>query len=617
MARYGTIRQTEPDDRASPPARVGAGRTGGPVLVVLGALLAGVTVGGGARGEEEELFEDMIVRQKMGEVDNIKIVEDSWKQVVGQREEIRLPVPSSDVLEVQYADASREFSLGLRRVKQHYYTKAIEESFEPTLKKLDKFRKVAGQPWPKQYCLYYLGAAHLRRGEKKKGDAAKARGYFQRLVKEVPDSRFIFEAYMGVGDSYQLDRKYREAAGAFKVAQKRFEKLAGTPKIPFALSRAVRKRSLMAYLRQAQMLDMAKDYDSAVSLFRRVASRSRDYPEIRVLAEVGAVKALVSTGTHDLAITKANELIEKSEREGHTRLLGGAYMALADCYFEKFAAAEKQKRPTNPLDLVSARHDYIRVATLYFEDEQVLPKAMFRAGRCYERLSQAAKEGKRALELAKREYRLVAGQFPDSVWANQAKSRLAALGEKYRSEEEEEKAEREAEEKEKKRTARKTRGVLPMDFEGNDYGRWETTGDAFGSGPDKRPGGKGGVTGYQGKGLVNTYRSGDKPKGTLTSPTFKIERRYITFLIGGGKNARQACIKLLVGGKPVRTTVGKGNNKLEQASWDVGALKGKNARIQIFDNHSGGWGHILVDHIVASDSKAGAAKKGGGRKRKR
>src|SRR5947209_19348424 len=85
--------------------------------------------------------------------------------------------------------------------------------------------------------------------------------------------------------------------------------------------------------------------------------------------------------------------------------------------------------------------------------------------------------------------------------------------------------------------------VLVADFEGDDYGGWKTTGEAFGTGPAKgtlpnqMP-----VTGFRGKGLVNSYHGGDRSTGTLTSPPFTVERRYINFLIGGGKHPGETCI---------------------------------------------------------------------------
>ena len=143
-------------------------------------------------------------------------------------------------------------------------------------------------------------------------------------------------------------------------------------------------------------------------------------------------------------------------------------MALADCYFEKFAKAEKEKRTTSLQDLVTARYNYLRVVALYFEDEQVLPKAGYRAGRCHERLSKLSRsEGARAVEQAKRQYTLVAREFPDSRWAGQAKGRLAALGVEYKTEKEEE-AEEENEAKDgsarqgKKGAGKKGKRVFPV-----------------------------------------------------------------------------------------------------------------------------------------------------------
>jgi len=143
------------------------------------------------------------------------------------------------------------------------------------------------------------------------------------------------------------------------------------------------------------------------------------------------------------------------------------------------------------------------------------------------------------------------------------------------------------------------------DFEGADYGGWKATGEAFGNGPvqgtlpNQHP-----VGGFEGQGLVNSYRGGDGPQGTLTSPEFKIERRYINFLVGGGCKPERACVNLLVEGKPVRTATGKDSEELEWETWDVSDLVGKTARIEIVDQASEGWGHINVDQIVQSNAKS-------------
>ena len=151
--------------------------------------------------------------------------------------------------------------------------------------------------------------------------------------------------------------------------------------------------------------------------------------------------------------------------------------------------------------------------------------------------------------------------------------------------------------------------ILLSDFEGDTWGEWKTTGEAFGPGPAKgtlpnqMP-----VTGFLGKGLANSFHGGDKSVGTLTSPPFKIERKFINFLIGGGKYPGETCMNLLIDGKVVRTATGPndkpgGSEQLDWANWNVEEFEGKTATIQMVDKRTEGWGHLCVDHIVQSDKK--------------
>lgn len=148
--------------------------------------------------------------------------------------------------------------------------------------------------------------------------------------------------------------------------------------------------------------------------------------------------------------------------------------------------------------------------------------------------------------------------------------------------------------------------VLVADFEGKDYGAWTTTGTAFGTGParstlpNQMP-----VGGFLGKGLANSYLGGDAATGTLTSPPFKIERRYLNFLIGGGNRPGDTAVNLLLDGKVVRSATGRDSEMLDSDGWDVGELAGKSVALELVDRATGGWGHINLDHVVQSDVKAG------------
>lgn len=149
------------------------------------------------------------------------------------------------------------------------------------------------------------------------------------------------------------------------------------------------------------------------------------------------------------------------------------------------------------------------------------------------------------------------------------------------------------------------------DFEREDYGDWTATGTAFGSGPveiSKIPEYQGDV-GAHGRRVVNSHASApgasvgekDAATGTLTSPTFTIERNYITFLLGGGHHRDRTCMKLLVDGQPVLSETGEDNNRMRPVTWDVRKWAGRSASLLIVDREKESWGNIGVDDIVFSD----------------
>jgi len=112
------------------------------------------------------------------------------------------------------------------------------------------------------------------------------------------------------------------------------------------------------------------------------------------------------------------------------------------------------------------------------------------------------------------------------------------------------------------------------------------------------------VSGYAGKQLVNTYYpDGDGLTGTLTSPSFKIKKNFIAFLIGGGEIKDRACINLKIGDKTILSATGENTELLKPVVWDVSKFKGKSAVLEIVDLETGGWGHINLDQIVFSDNQ--------------
>lgn len=128
------------------------------------------------------------------------------------------------------------------------------------------------------------------------------------------------------------------------------------------------------------------------------------------------------------------------------------------------------------------------------------------------------------------------------------------------------------------------------DFNGPDYGGWTAHGSAFGGGPTS------GVASSARPGKRNVY-------GTLTSPEFLIDRRYLNFLIGG--DSRGAQLRLLIEGGKSFTAEGLTPGALFPACFDLSAYQGQQGRIEIHDfsqERSGAYASIQVDDLRLSDN---------------
>jgi uncharacterized protein (DUF608 family) len=139
-------------------------------------------------------------------------------------------------------------------------------------------------------------------------------------------------------------------------------------------------------------------------------------------------------------------------------------------------------------------------------------------------------------------------------------------------------------------------------------------GPAFRTAPSKgSTAGQQAVKGFLGKGLVNTFDpDGDGSTGTLTSPEFPVTKRYLHFLVGGGRFAGQTCVNLMAKGKVLQSACGQENELLTWSSFDLQELMGQRVRIQIVDQSTSAWGHVLADQFVISDEPIEDLKTGSG-----
>ena len=102
--------------------------------------------------------------------------------------------------------------------------------------------------------------------------------------------------------------------------------------------------------------------------------------------------------------------------------------------------------------------------------------------------------------------------------------------------------------------------------------------------------------------------------GTLKSPSFMISASYINFLVAGGTHSfdmdNATAIVLHVNGKIVRQASGNGlESELSWRSWNVSALIGMQAQIEVIDRHDnaqddGSLPFILLDEIRQANKAA-------------
>ena len=95
----------------------------------------------------------------------------------------------------------------------------------------------------------------------------------------------------------------------------------------------------------------------------------------------------------------------------------------------------------------------------------------------------------------------------------------------------------------------------------------------------------------------------DGPQGSMTSPSFQITGKLLTFLIGAGcigHTVPNIRAELIIDGEVVRKeTPTTCKEAMTEKSWNVTDYAGKHAQLRLVDHYSGHFGHINFDHLQA------------------
>ena len=108
------------------------------------------------------------------------------------------------------------------------------------------------------------------------------------------------------------------------------------------------------------------------------------------------------------------------------------------------------------------------------------------------------------------------------------------------------------------------------------------------------------INGNEGRGFLTSYHpdKGDRTTGRALSPTFTAESgQYLVFLIAGGVGSGVG-LRLLAGGDEAATWRGENTERFKRIVYPLAEVAGQRLQLELFDDETGGWGHIMLDHVT-------------------
>ncbi len=96
---------------------------------------------------------------------------------------------------------------------------------------------------------------------------------------------------------------------------------------------------------------------------------------------------------------------------------------------------------------------------------------------------------------------------------------------------------------------------------------------------------------------ADAEKGSDAQSGIIVSPLFIPESGKMTFRVGGGDGPNTYVALCTADGKEVQFARGVRNQMMQQCQWDLSPYIGKKMFCKVFDNATGGWGHVTADNF--------------------
>ena len=108
------------------------------------------------------------------------------------------------------------------------------------------------------------------------------------------------------------------------------------------------------------------------------------------------------------------------------------------------------------------------------------------------------------------------------------------------------------------------------------------------------------ISGSEGRGFLTSYHpwKGDVATGQARSPVFIPESdHYLVFLIAGGGGTGVG-LGLWADGKEIKIWRGDFTENFKLIVHPLAEVAGRRLHLEMFDDETGGWGHIMLDHVM-------------------
>lgn len=299
---------------------------------------------------------------------------------------------TSQVERVDYSDAPGTYKKGISFQSQGKYDVAIEQYTQALQDK-----KV--RPWIKQYAPFYIAQCYLALGETNKSNFKEAANSFEGLLKEFPDSRFLVEAYTGLGDAYA-------GSGNFGKAEEAYNKLIN-------LVRAEnfdKELELQGQLKKCRIFELQDDYAKAIQEYTSLSSSAgKDSKKIANMAKLQIGKCYIKKKDFSSARSHFDSL--KSSSKDEPEVVSGSWAGLGFCHYQQ----EKYEE---------AYDAFLTFVAQAFYSAEDGPFVYFHLAECLKKLGD--QKIPNASKARKWYLKRLIEKFPASSWAERAKEVLGS-----------------------------------------------------------------------------------------------------------------------------------------------------------------------------------------------